>query len=182
MKGKNDPTIFLPLKSNLGGPIWHVKDRENICLTLDQARYIYKKVEWDSIVNVETIKQEIEDDRLGKDNDNKEEENPYQNVIINEFDRNNIITSQMEQWSLPSNIVNCVQYDRNPRDYYNLEVKALEQKNHRKIYYRLKEEDKQIIELYFGDTPDKLKEEYLDMYDAVRSEVLCNTKFDQNSD
>ena len=44
MKGKNDPTTFLPLKSNFGGPVWYVKDRENICLTSDQVRYIYKKV------------------------------------------------------------------------------------------------------------------------------------------
>ena len=71
----------------------------------------------------------------------------------------------MEQWSILSNIVNYVQYNRNPRDYYSLEVKALEQKNHRNIYDRLKEEDRQVIELDFGDTPDKLKGEYLDKYD-----------------
>ena len=44
-----------------------------------------------------------------------------------------------------SNVVNYVQYDRNPRYYYNLEFKALEQKSHRKIYDRLKEEDGQVI-------------------------------------
>ena len=79
-----------------------------------------------------------------------------------------------------SNIVNDVQYDQNPRDYYNLEAKALEQQNHRKIYDRLRE-DRQVIVLDFGDAPDKLKGEYLDMYDRVRSEVLCTTKFDENS-
>ena len=73
--GKNDPTTFLSLKSNLGGPVRYVKDRENICLIADHAKYIYKKVEQDIIVNVEKIKQEIEDDRLDKDSDN-EEENP----------------------------------------------------------------------------------------------------------
>ena len=44
---------------------------ENICLTADQASYIYKKVEQGSIVNIETIKQDIEDDRLDKDNDQR---------------------------------------------------------------------------------------------------------------
>ena len=43
MKGKNDPTTFLPPKSNLGGSVRYVKDRNNICLTTDQAKYIYKK-------------------------------------------------------------------------------------------------------------------------------------------
>ena len=30
------------------------------------------------------------------------------------------------------------------------------------MYDRLKEEDRQVIEIDFGDTPDKLKGEYLD--------------------
>ena len=38
------------------------------------------------------------------------------------------------------------------------------------------------MELDFGNTPDKLKGEYLDMYNGVRSEVLCTTKFEENSD
>ena len=88
----------------------------------------------------------------------------------------------MEQWSLLSNIVNYVQYDRKPSDFYNLDVKVIDQKNHRKIYRRLKEEDRQVIELDSGDTPDKLQGEYLDMYDGVKSQVLSTTKFDENSD
>ena len=39
-----------------------------------------------------------------------------------------------------------------------------------------------MIKLDYGDTPDKLKGEYIDIYDGVRSEVLCTTKFDENSD
>ena len=54
-------------------------------------------------------------------------------------------------------------------------------KNHRKIYDRLKE-DRQVIELDFGDVPGKLKGECLNMYDGVRSEVLYTTKFNENSD
>ena len=113
MKGMNDPITFLPVKSKIGGPVRYVNDRENICLTADQARYVYKKVEQKGIVNLDTIKQEIEDDRLNKDNiDNEEEVIPYHNIIINEFDRENLITLQMEQWSILSNIVNYVQYNR----------------------------------------------------------------------
>ena len=58
----------------------------------------------------------------------------------------------------------------------------IDQKYHRKIYDRLKEEDRQFIELDFSDTLDKLKGEYLDMYYGVKSEVLSTTKFDENSD
>ena len=66
MKGKNDTTTFLPLNTKIGGPIKSVKDNENICLTRDQARHIYKKVELEGIVNIDTIKQEIEEDKLSK--------------------------------------------------------------------------------------------------------------------
>ena len=64
----------------------------------------------------------------------------------------------MEQWSILSNVVNYVQYDRNPRDFYNLNAKVIDQNNHRKIYTCLKEEDSEVIEIDFGDTLDKLKE------------------------
>ena len=88
----------------------------------------------------------------------------------------------MEQWSILVNIVNYVQYDRNPKNFYDLDVKAIGQKNHRKIYDRLKEEDRQLLELDFGNNSHKLQREYLDMYDAVNSQVLSTIKFDENSD
>ena len=70
----------------------------------------------------------------------------------------------MEQWLILNNTVNCVQYNSNPKDFYNLDIKAIDQKNHRKIYNRLKEEGRLVLELDFGDNPDKLRGEYLDMY------------------
>ena len=77
---------------------------------VDQVRYTYKKIKQDSIVNIEMIKQEIEDDRLAEDNDNKGEENPYKSIFMDDFDRNNIIAPQMEQWSILSNIVTPTNY------------------------------------------------------------------------
>ena len=38
---------------------------------------------------------------------------------------------------------------------YDLDVKAIEQKNHNKMYDRLKEEDRQVLESYFGNNPDE---------------------------
>ena len=62
-------------------------------------------------------------------------------MILNGFDRINVNTSQMKQWSVLSNVINYLQYNKNPRNYYKLDVKALEPLNHRKIYDRLKEEN-----------------------------------------
>ena len=92
---KNDPTTFLPLNTIIGGPVKSIKDTENICLITDQARYIYKKVEQEGIVSVDTIKQEMEEDKLSKNNIDDEEVNTYHNVIINNIDRENVIASQI---------------------------------------------------------------------------------------
>ena len=88
----------------------------------------------------------------------------------------------MEKGSILSNVVNYMQYDRNPKFFYHWDVKTTDQKNHRKIYKRLKEEDRQILEWHFGNTPDKIRREYLDMCEGVQSEVINTTRFDENLD
>ena len=57
----------MPLNTKIGGPVKYLKDKETICLTKDQARHIYKKVESESVVNVDTIKQKLEEDKLCMD-------------------------------------------------------------------------------------------------------------------
>ena len=136
-----------------------------------------KKVELEGVVNVDTIKQEIEEDKLSKDSIDDDEVNPCHNIIVNNFDKKNVIISQMKQWSILSNVVNYVQYNRNPKNFYHLDIRAIDQKSHRKIYERLKNEDRQILDLDLSDNPDKLRGEYLDM-----SEGISTTKFDENSD
>ena len=39
-----------------------------------------------------------------------------------------------------------------------------------------------MIELDFGPTPNLLKEEYLDVYEGIQSEILNTTRFDKNLD
>ena len=58
------------------------------------------------------------------------EENLYQSIIVNDFEKINvnIITSQMEQWALLSNVGNYIHYNKNHINYYKLDVKALEPK------------------------------------------------------
>ena len=42
MKGKNESTPFLPLKSETGGKVMYIRNRENICLTEKQAEHVYE--------------------------------------------------------------------------------------------------------------------------------------------
>ena len=61
--------------------------------------------------------------------------------------------SQMEQWSIVSNIVNYVQYIMHPNNFYDLDIKAVDHKSHNKIYNQ--KEERHMLELDFGDTPEK---------------------------
>ena len=66
------------------------------------------------------IKEGIETDKLGNYNNNLEEEediNLYHEIIPTKLEKDDAIKTQMEQWSLLSNVVNHVQYDRHPKNF-----------------------------------------------------------------
>ena len=48
--------------------------------------------------------------------------------------------------------------------------------------YRKPQEEKDMLELNFGHTPDILKKEYLDGYEGIQSEILSISRFDKHSD
>ena len=56
----------------------------------------------------------------------------------------------MEHWLILSNAFNYVQYNRHPRKLYNLDISAVDQKRHKKLYNK---EERQI----FGDTAREIK-------------------------
>ena len=39
-----------------------------------------------------------------------------------------------------------------------------------------------MIEVDIGPTPDVLREEYLDVYEGIHSEIVNSTRFDEKSD
>ena len=53
-----------------------------------------------------------------------------------------------------------------PKIFYDLDIKAVDLKSRKKIYN--KEEKRQMLELDFSDTSEKLKGEYLDMYEGIQ--------------
>ena len=96
------------------------------CLTSRQADYIYKKVELGSLINKNTMKEEIDlDVELDRMDDNSGDENLYRELIANNAGKN--MLSQMEQWSILNNVINYVQYSKNPKNYHvmslNLQIR-----------------------------------------------------------
>ena len=86
--------------------ITYIPDKEK-CLIEDQARHVYKMVDMNKMINTETMKQELEDDkvtrnRLKEEEENNGEVNPYQMAILNKESRDDIKTQQMIHWSILS--------------------------------------------------------------------------------
>ena len=42
--------------------------------------------------------------------------------------------------------------------------------------------DREFKEIDFGTTPQKLQEEYMDVYEGIHSEIVSSNRFDENSD
>ena len=71
--------------------------------------YIYRKVDTGEIINTDTIKHEIEQEKqLSKIDDTNGETNPYKELIVNNAGKIEPLMTQMEQWSILSNVLNDV--------------------------------------------------------------------------
>ena len=98
--------------------------------------------------------------------------------ILYDFEQINVkINSlQMKQWSTLRHWVNYVQYKRSVVDYYRLDVKATEHECHNRMY-RLEDGDREVIDLEFSNTPQKLKGEYFWMHMKVLNQKYCIQSF-----
>ena len=60
------------------------------------------------------------------------ETNPCKGLIINNAENIEPLLTQMEQWSILSNTLNYIQYDRYPKNYHSLGISVVNKC--RKIY------------------------------------------------
>ena len=86
--------------------------------------------------------------------------------------------TQMEQWSILSNILNYVQHNRYYTSNHTLDVKVVNK--HKDKLDTIREEEP--IKLEFDDIPLKLCKEYLDIYNGIQSEMVNTSRFNKNSD
>ena len=84
----------------------------------------------------------------------------------------------MEQLSILSNTLNYIQYDRHPKNYHSLGISVV---NKCRKNPCTKEGERDILELDSGQTLDILREEYLDLYKGIQSEIINTSRFDENS-
>ena len=120
----------MPLGSNLGrnNKGREINKGDNIgkeYLTMKQVDYIYRKVELGSLINKNTMKEEIDQDiELDKMDDTSSDENPNRELTVNNAGKIENTLSQMEQWSILRNVLNYVQCGNNPKNFHAMSVKS----------------------------------------------------------
>ena len=98
------------------------------------------------------VGQEIEQEKqLNKIDDLSREINPYQELIVNNAEMIKPLMTQMEQWSILSNVLNYVQHSRFHSMNHILDIKAVKNYKHKP-----NTENREFRELDFGTTPQKL--------------------------
>ena len=177
MNGRDDATTFLPLDFRIGGQSRDSYPMVGQYLTRDQAKYVYKKVEMGETINTDTIQQEIEQEmQLNRMDDRNGEINPYRELIVNNMEKTEPPMTQMEQWSILSNVLNYVQHSKFNSMNHSLSVRPVNR-------YKIKPDmGKEFRELDFGTVPQNLQEEYLDIYEGIQSDIVSSSRFNENSD
>ena len=112
MNGRDDTTTFLPLDSRIGGQTSNIPTVGQY-LTRDQTRlHVQKGRNWRDD-KTDMIQQEIDQEKqLGRMDYTSGETNPYKELIVNNAEKIESLVTQMEQWSILSNVLNCVQHSR----------------------------------------------------------------------
>ena len=124
------------------------------------------------------IEQEMEQERqLDKMDDTSREINSCKKLLVNNAEKIELLMTQMEQWSILSNVLNYVQHSRLNLMNHMFNIKAVD-----KHKYMPSKNSKEYKELDFGATPQKLQEEYMDIYEGIHSEIVISNRFDENSD
>ena len=76
------------------------------------------------------------------------------------------ISKEEKEWPTLSNVVNHIQYDRQPKNFHNLNISAVNKEKYKRKS-NIEEEERYVLEVDFGDTPEKLKGVYLDVYKGI---------------
>ena len=135
-------------------------------------------------VNIETMIQEIEDDKVirnrlkGEEGEN--ESNPYQMAIFNKKSRDDAKIEQMINWSINSDLIKYVDGSSCSDVTPSLMVKPLDDRKHERLYNSLKIDENLTADIIFEE--DRVRDVYFDKYDGIHTEISQVTRFDESTD
>ena len=142
-----------------------------MCLTERQADHVYKVVEKGNMINTKTMTCETAQIQA---------DNPYKKDVLNKVFKEEDKSPEMKNWSIFSDNVRYVQHDQATPQ--NLNIDTLDYRDHKELYLKLREEERETLDIDFGLYPDVLKSKYLDVYEGVYAEMVHANKFNENSD
>ena len=142
-----------------------------MCLTEKQTDYVYKTIEEGNIISSKATTYET----MQNQNDNA-----YRKVVLNKVFREEDKSPKMRNWSIYSDNIRYVQHKQMTPQ--NLNTDTLDYRHHKELYVKLKEEERERLDIDFGIYPYVLKLKYLDMYEGVYAAMVYDNKFNENSD
>ena len=176
MKGRNGSTSFLPSKRK-GGFQREILSEQ--CLTKEQTRQIYDKIELGEKVKIRKL------DQHNVPNSPKwvtftNDVNQYEKALMNgrNIRRSN---AEMEQWSILSD--NIVYVRSEDSDITNgIDIKLIDYREHKRMYRKMGKEGGERLDIDFGESLEIMKSKYMDVYDDIYAEVVVTGRFDENVD
>ena len=176
MKGRNGSTSFLPSKRK-GGFQREIPFEQ--CLTKDQTKLIYDKIETDKEIRIrKLVQQNIPDS--SKQETFANNVNQYEKALLSDrYTRRS--NAQMDQWSILSD--NIVYVKSKDSDIISgIDIKAIDYREHKRMYRKMNKEGGERIDIDFGESPKVMNSRFMDVYDNVNVEVVTTSRFDENVD
>ena len=124
-----------------------------------------------SIINTKTMTSEMTQNQ---------DDNPYKRVLLNNVYKIPEKCPEMKNWSIFSDNIRYVQHDK--MTTLNLDFDTLDYRNHQGLYFQLKDEERETLDVDFGLYSDITKARYLGVYEDIYAEMVYSSKFDENSD
>ena len=109
-----------------------------------------------------------------------QDDNPYKKVVLNNIYKVPEKCPEMKNWSIFSDNIRYVQHDKITTQ--NLDIDTLDYREHKDVYFQMKNEKGETLDVDFGLYPDVTKARYLDIYEDIYAEMVYASKFDENSD
>ena len=142
-----------------------------MCWTERQADYVYKAIEEGNMINTKTMTCETT---------KTQDDNLHKKVVLNKVFKEEDKSPEMRNWSIFGYNVRYIQHNQvTPQ---NLNIDTLDYRDHKELYFKLRGEERETLDIDFGFYPDILKSKYLDIYEGVYAEMVYANKFNENSD
>ena len=161
-----------------GGISWVKHDK---ILAAKQAEFVNKKLSAGN--NIISIKKIVTSSK----SEETELDNACQKALITgienkvEHSDKKKSPAQMKKWSILSDHVKYVTSDRS-KTFNNWSIDQMNYRQEIDLYRELQEKELLNTDVNFGSSPDRLKAEYLDVYEAVYAKVVSSDRFDKDTD